>query len=50
VNGSNNNGKKSAEVEKKKGGWNIFGSLKKAANKIMGEDLGDSDAYDKDKA
>jgi cell division protein FtsA len=50
MNGSSNNGKKSAEVEKKKGGWNIFGSLKKAANKIMGEDLGDSDAYDKEKA
>jgi cell division protein FtsA len=50
LNGSSNNGKKSAEIEKKKGGWNIFGSLKKAANKIMGEDLGDSDAYDKEKA
>lgn len=46
---SGNTGKKEPAEPKKSGGWNLFGSFKKVAGKIIGEDLGDSDAYDKDK-
>jgi len=46
----NHNGTKGVQPEKPKDRWSIFGSIKKVANRIMGEDLGDSDAYDKEKA
>jgi cell division protein FtsA len=45
---SGNTGKKETAEPKKGGGWNLFGSFRKVAGKIIGEDLGDSDAYDKD--
>ena len=47
INVGNNNGKKMPEKQEKKTGWNIFGNAKKMVNRILGEELGDSDAYDK---
>ena len=47
INVGGNNGRKMPEKEPKKTGWNIFGSAKKMVNKFLGEELGDSDAYDK---
>jgi cell division protein FtsA len=47
INVGGNNGKKVPEKQEKKGGWSIFGSAKKMVNKILGDELGDTDAYDK---
>ncbi|MDZ7899491.1 MAG: cell division protein FtsA [Arcicella sp.] len=47
INVGSNNGKKVPEKEKEKTGWNIFGSAKKIMGKIIGDGLGDSDAYEK---
>ncbi|MCU0470596.1 MAG: cell division protein FtsA [Arcicella sp.] len=46
VAGGNNNGKKETSTPTKKG-WGIFKDVKKIAAKIIGEDLGDTDAYEK---
>jgi hypothetical protein len=47
INVSGNNGHKTPEKPEKKGGWSIFGSAKKMINKVLGEELGDADAYEK---